>query len=236
MPRRFMVLLGLVVLLASAAFAADLSAEVAWIRDLAGVTVTNTQNSSGRFEQTYLVQSPDRTLRQVTDGLRQRGWTIVKTTDTGVAGASVRGLRADKGSMRLDVTVQDAGIVCSMDVDLRASGGSASSSGSSSGAAPTGSGIAAGPSLVLNDSNQEATYNCNGTTVNINSSNNSLRFTGRCSAIHINGSNNEIRVDAATPVIYLNGAQNDVTWSTSANPKGVNVQDNGPFNEVQRTP
>lgn len=236
MPRRLTVLLGLMVLLAAAAGAADLASEVAWIRDLSGVTVTNNQSSSGRLEQTFLVQSPDRTLRQVTEGLKQRGWTIVKTSDVSAVGASVRGLRAEKGSLRLDVTFQDAGIVCSMDLDLRASGGSSSSSSSSAGAAPKGSGIAAGAGLVLNDSNQEATYNCNGTTVSINSSNNSLRFTGRCSAIHINGSNNEIRVDATTPAIYLNGSQNDVTWSAAANPKGVQVQDNGPFNEVKRTP
>lgn len=235
MQRSLPILLALVVLLAGAVAAADLASEVAWIKDLSGVTVTNTQSSSGKYEQTFLVQSPDRTLRQMGDGLRQRGWTIVKNSDVTAAGASVRSLKAEKGGLRMEVTLQDAGIVCTMDVEVRSGGSSAGSGGGSSPAG--GSGNSVGANLTLNDSNQEATYHCNGTAVVINSSNNSLRFTGRCKSIILNGSNNEIRVDATCPRVQLNGSHNDVTWSASANPgAGVGIEDNGAFNEVQKTP
>ena len=228
--------LALLLVLAPPARAGALAEQVKWIGSLAGVTLTSTDESSSKLEQTFMIQSPDRVLRQVRDGLKQRGWTLSGkgTLDSG-AGASIQGFAAHKDGMQLEVAVQDAGIVCAMGLSLRARGDSSSSSSSESFEVGNGGGVTqAGDSLVFTDSNLDGTYECKGSRVSLNSSNNDLRFTGRCTSITLNGSNNQIVVDAACPRITINGSNNEITWSSRANPQGIDIQDNGAHNEILR--
>lgn len=236
MRRVLPVLALLMVFLVAAAGAADLRSEVSWIKGVKGVSLTvDESSSSDRLHQSYMVQDPERVLGDVREGLKQRGWTLTGRADLGGAsyGASVRTLKAEKAGMSLKISLQDAGIVATMDVDVRGGG---SSSQAPSGGAPASAGKAAGAELTFNDSHESGVYACNGTEITINGSHHELRFTGRCKSLTINGGHNKVIMEASCPEISINGSWNRVSWSAKANPGGPDVSDLGMDNEVVRLP
>lgn len=231
MKRAFLVALSLVLLLALEARAGALADEVRWIQQIAGVSLTLNEETSTRLEQGFLVQNSTRTMDRIRQGLKERGWRFSDDGGIHSGGDAVLGLVAHKDGLTLEVSIQDAGILCAMELTLKGT----RSSGSGRPSSPSGgSGSALGASWTLNDGNHHGTYECEGTDITINSSNNKLRFTGRCGTVTLNGSNNEIQVDARCQAVTLNGSHNDVTWSSRANPEGVPVRDNGAFNETRR--
>lgn len=227
--------IALLVLAPLSLLAAD--ADLDFIGKLPGLSATVTEASKTVYVS--MGASPS-LMDDVKKGLTERGWEC-KTTVASAGGAATSALVATRESRRVTISIAQVGGVATLTVETSSSGTTppTGASGSRAAAAATpasGSGKAAGASLVLADNDVTETYECQDTRVVINGNDCRITLKGRCASLVVNGDDNSVNAGAAVASIVANGDDNKVTWSAGANPSAPKVVSNGNRNEIVKGP
>ncbi len=87
---------------------------------------------------------------------------------------------------------------------------------------------------IINDTNQDASVNCNGGPAIIDGSNNDIVFEGTCSSLTITGTNNDVSVLLApNAFVEINGSNNTVKSDTAVRFSGAkNLDIDGANNDI----
>ena len=94
--------------------------------------------------------------------------------------------------------------------------------------------LADAPEHVLNDSGQEATFDCGkGGKVVVNGANNRVAIRGGCIKVLINGAQNQVAIESADR-IAINGAGNEVLYHRGWTRKAPKIANTGVGNKIAR--
>lgn len=239
----------LVCFAAVAATAASADTDVSWIRKMPGLTVMTHKTLGGEVKTVYSLSADvNATVDAITDGLIERGWSIVKSTHTPVAGIESRTLQARQGNAALKLSAQDVGGL--RQLTLTVTGGAttvaasapppaapeapAAASAPAPATAPAPAPVASDPGtpLTLADNRLEGSYDCAGRDVAILGDHCRVTLEGSCRSLRIMGGHNKVLVDASLAAIDIMGGHNRVTWSAAKNPRRPRVTNLGNNNKV----